>query len=130
MILKTLLTLAVILAVYIWIRTQQAKRAGYQERIINSDLPAKDKNSWLKSVLFFLAGIIIIAAVAAYYFSWVDGNTQYQVTITNPQSGIIETFVVLKKDMRGRLFITPSGREIWASDLDRIEIKKMQPVDY
>ena len=123
---KTLLTLTVILAVYAWYRTQKSKHADYNAKIKRYLVKRESiKNSWTKPILYILTAFSIVAGISMYYFSWLDENTQYQVTITNPQSGTTETFIALKKDMRGRLFITQSGREIWTSDLERIEIKKL-----
>lgn len=126
MITKTLLTLAIVIAVYIWFRAKKSKQATYntqaQGRIAAVE---SEQNAWIKSLLYVLVGLSIIVSISLYYYSWLDDNTQYQVTITNPQSGSTETFIALKKDMRGRLFITLSGREIWTSDLERIEIKKL-----
>lgn len=127
MILKILLTLAVIAAVYAWFRTKNTKQLNdlmIADRQLANHIEVK-KTLWVKPLLYSLGGLVILVSVLLFYFSWVDDNTQYQVTITNPQSGVSETFVALKKDMRGRLFITQSGREIWVSDLERIEIRKL-----
>ena len=126
MITKTLLTLAIVVAVIIWFRAQKSKQAKYRTEAkgrLSAVEPAQ--NTWIKPLLFLFAGLSIIVSISLYYYSWLDDNTQYQVTIINPQSGITETFIALKKDMRGRLFITQTGREIWTSDLERIEIKKL-----
>jgi ABC-type Fe3+ transport system permease subunit len=126
MLFKTLLTFAVMTAVYLWYRTQKTKQADYytkaKERLLLEDSVRK---VWIKPLLYSLAALSVIAGISMYYYSWVDDNTQYQVTITNSQSGKTETFIALKKDMRGRLFITQMGREIWTSDLERIDIKKI-----
>ncbi|MBQ0731916.1 MAG: hypothetical protein KBT75_14540 [Oleispira antarctica] len=126
MFLKTLLTFAVIGAVYVWYRTQKAKQADYDTKIQGRLIAVETaKNAWLRPLLYGIVALSVVAGLSMYYFSWRDDNTQYQVTITNPQSGVTETFIALKKDMRGRLFITQSGREIWTSDLERIDIKKL-----
>ena len=124
MITKTLLTLAIVIAVFIWFRAQKSKQANAeaQGRLL---VVKSVQNTWVKPLLYVLATLSIVASISLYYYSWLDDNTQYQVTIINPQSGVTETFIALKKDMRGRLFITQSGREIWTSDLERIEIKKL-----
>ena len=126
MILKILLTLAIVIAVFIWFRSQNSKRlisnGSGNGRLITE---AKGKNQLIKPFSYSMAGLTIAAGILLYYLSWQEGHTLYQVTITNPQSGTTETFIALKKDMRGRLFITQSGREIWVSDLERIEIKKL-----
>jgi ABC-type Fe3+ transport system permease subunit len=126
MITKTLLTLAIVVAVFIWFRAKKSKQAKYNAEA-QGRLSAVEptQNTWIKPLLYVLAALSIIVSISLYYYSWLDDNTQYQVTITNPQSGTTETFITLKKDMRGRLFITQSGREIWTSDLERIEIKKL-----
>lgn len=126
MITKTLLTLAIVIAVFIWFRAQKSKPAN-SNALAQGRLPAAGsaQNTWIKPLLYVLAALSIIVSISLYYYSWLDDNTQYQVTIINPQSGITETFIALKKDMRGRLFITQTGREIWTSDLERIEIKKL-----
>jgi hypothetical protein len=124
MITKTLLTLAIVIAVYIWFRAQKSKHANYNAEVQGRLLAGESaKNTWLKPLLYVLTAFAIVASISLYYYSWLEDNTQYQVTITNPQSGTTETFIALKKDMRGRLFITQSGREIWTSDLERIEIR-------
>jgi hypothetical protein len=135
MILKILLTLAVIIAVYIWYRRKYgqpllpnnlanslANSSAARRSVINNP----PSNNWLKPLAYSLAGLVITAVILVYYLSWQEGHTQYQVTIINPQTGMTETFVALKKDMRGRLFITESGREIRTSDLERIEIRKLE----
>ena len=126
MITKTLLTLAIVIAVFIWFRAQKSKQAN-SNTLAQGRLPAAGsaQNTWIKPLLYVLAALSIIVSISLYYYSWLDDNTQYQVTIINPQSGITETFIALKKDMRGRLFITQTGREIWTSDLERIEVKKL-----
>ncbi|MGK0405812.1 MAG: hypothetical protein ACJAR6_001190 [Oleispira sp.] len=126
MILKLLLTLAIVVAVIIWFRSQNTKRLG-SNNATTGKLLAKDaaKNTWIKPFSYGIAGFIISAAFLVFYVSWQEDNTQYQVTITHPQTGTSETFIALKKDMRGRLFITQSGREIRVSDLERIEVKKL-----
>ena len=131
MILKVLLTLAILIAVYIWFRTQNSKRmnasnSGKGRLIIEN----KASNSWIKPFSYSMAGLTLAAGILLYYLSWQEDHTQYQVTITNPQTGTSETFIVLKKDMRGRLFITQSGREIRVSDLERIEVTKLSTQDH
>jgi preprotein translocase subunit SecG len=126
MILKVLLTLAIVIAVFIWFRSQNSKRlnsnGSANGRLITD---AKVKNQWIKPFSYSMAGLVIAGGILVYYLSWQEGHTPYQVTITNPQTGTIESFIALKKDMHGRLFITQSGREIWVSDLERIEVKKL-----
>jgi len=126
MILKVLLTLAIVIAVFIWFRAQNTKRLKSNDST-NSRLitEAKVKNQWIKPFSYSMAGLTIAAGILIYYLSWQTEHTLYQVTITNPQTGTSETFRALKKDIRGRLFITESGREIRVSDLERIEIKKL-----
>jgi len=126
MILKLLLTLAIVVAVIIWLRSQNTKRLG-SNGSATGNLLVKDaaKNTWIKPFSYGMAGLIIAAGILIFYLSWQEDHTQYQVTITNPQTGTSETFIALKKDMRGRLFITQSGREIRVSDLERIEVTKL-----
>ena len=127
MILKILLTLAVIIAVYIWLRNQRSKQAALVSSG-NQSKPLADnsvKNTWIKPFSYSMAGLTISAGILVFYLSWQDDHTVYQVTITNPQTGTSESFMALKKNMRGRLFITESGREIRVSDLERIEVKKL-----
>jgi hypothetical protein len=126
MILKILLTLAVFIAVYIWFRTQNSKRLDSNTTLaVRSVAVDSTKNNWIKPFSYSMAGLTLAAGILFYYLSWQENHTQYQVTITNPQTGTSETFIALKKDMRGRLFITQSGREIRVSDLERIEVKKL-----
>jgi hypothetical protein len=127
MILKILLTLAVIIAVYIWLRTQRTKQAALMHDG-NQHKPGAGnsiKNTWIKPFSYSMAGLTIAAGILVFYLSWQDDHIEYQVTITNPQTGTTESFIALKKNMRGRLFITESGREIRVSDLERIEVKKL-----
>lgn len=127
MILKILLTLAIVIAVLIWFRAQKSKQAHAlaktQGRLVNEEA---DKNNWLKPLLYSLAGLSVAAGVLIYYLSWLDDHTQYQITITNPQTGSSESYIALKKDMFGRMFITEGGLQINASELERIEIKKVE----
>ncbi|MEH6449366.1 MAG: hypothetical protein V7765_11900 [Oleispira sp.] len=130
MILKLLLTLAVIIAVYIWYRRKNGQRllpASLSASILASRSPAKQlpSNSWVKPFAYAIAGLVIIVGIWIYYLSWQEGHTQYEVTITNPQSGSTETFIALKKNMKGRLFITETGREIRTSELERVEVRKL-----
>ena len=131
MIFKVLLTLAILIAVYIWFRTKNGQRL-YSANSNNSRLASDGKvsNKWIKPFSYSMAGLVIAAGMLIYYLSWQEDHTQYQVTITNPQTGTSETFISLKKDMRGRLFITQSGREIRVSDLERIEVKKLAADDH
>jgi hypothetical protein len=126
MILKILLTLAVFIAVYFWFRKQNSNRletiTTVATRSVTDDT---SKNNWIKPFGYSMAGLTLAAGMLFYYLSWQENNTQYQVTITNPQTGSSETFIALKKDMRGRLFITQGGREIRVSDLERIEVTKL-----
>lgn len=129
MILKFLLTLAIVIAVFIWFRAKNNNGAhsngSAAGRILTAESKNADKNTWIKPFSYGMAGLIISLGVLVYYSSWQEDHTEYQVTITNPQTGTSETFIALKKDMRGRLFITQSGREIRVSDLERIEVKKL-----
>jgi hypothetical protein len=132
MFLKFLLTSAIVIAVFFWFRAQNSKRTDSNSSASGRLLPAtmnKDqdsaKNTWIKPFSYGMASLIISVGILLYYLSWQEKNTAYQVTITNPQTGTTETFIALKKDMRGRLFITQSGREIRVSDLERIEVKKL-----
>jgi len=130
MILKILLTLAVVIAVYIWFRTQKSKQLNSSNTVSNRALPKKiATNTWIKPLVYSIACLSIIAGILIYYLSWVDDHTQFQITITNPQTGSSETYIALKKDMFGRMFITEGGLQINASDLDRIEIKEVGAED-
>jgi hypothetical protein len=126
MILKILLTLAVFIAVYIWFRKQNSNRLETSATVAARSVTVDTrKNNWIRPFSYSMAGLTLAAGILFYYLSWQEDHTQYQVTITNPQIGSSETFIALKKDMRGRLFITQSGREIRVSDLERIEVKKL-----
>ena len=126
MILKILLTLAVIAAVYAWFRAQKAKQENHsalaQGRIIVVE-PAEKR--WVKPVFYSMGGLTILAGISIYYFSWLDDQTLYQIKVTNPQTGVVEKFVAHKKDMNGRQFKTETGQEITLSDLERIEVKML-----
>ncbi len=130
MILKILLTLAVLIAVYIWFRTQKSKQLNLNNPAPNRTLPKKvATNTWIKPLVYSTACLSIIAGILIYYLSWQDGHTQFKITITNPQTGSSESYIALKKDMFGRMFITEGGLQINASDLERIEIKKLDAED-
>lgn len=127
MILKILLTLGLVVAVYIWFRRQQTKQALLTDGVSKpqTSLDNEFKNTWIKPFSYSIAGLTVAAGVLVFYLSWQDDHIEYQVTITNPQTGSSESFIALKKNMHGRFFITESGREIRVSDLERIEIKKL-----
>jgi hypothetical protein len=127
MIFKVLLTLAILIAVYIWFRTKNGQRL-YSANSNNSRLAndGKVSNKWIKPFSYSMAGLVIAAGMLIYYLSWQEDHTQYQVTITNPQTGSSETYIVLKKDMYGRKFITEGGLQVNASQLERIEIKRIE----
>ena len=127
MIFKVLLTLAILIAVYIWFRTKNGQRL-YSANSNNSRLASDGKasNKWIKPFSYSMAGLVIAAGMLIYYLSWQEDHTQYQVTITNPQTGSSETYTVLKKDMYGRKFITEGGLQVNASQLERIEIKRIE----
>jgi hypothetical protein len=135
MILKILLTLALVIAVYIWFRRKNGQPLlpnslanSLANSIAASRSPPKktSTNSWVKPFAYSMAGLVIAAGILVYYLSWQENHTLYQVTITNPQTGTTETFIALKKNMRGRLFVTESGREIKVSDLERIDVRKLK----
>lgn len=127
MIFKVLLTLAILIAVYIWFRTKNGQSL-YSANSNNSRLvnDGKASNKWIKPFSYSMAGLVIAAGMLIYYLSWQEDHTQYQVTITNPQTGSSETYIVLKKDMYGRKFITEGGLQVNASDLERIQIKRIE----
>ena len=126
MILKILLTLAVVIAVYIWFRTQKSKQLNSSNTVSTRALPKKAvTNTWIKPLVYSTACLSIIAGILIYYLSWQDDHTQYQITITNPQTGSSETYVAIKRDMYGRMFITEGGLQISVSDIERIEIKQL-----
>jgi hypothetical protein len=126
MILKILLTLAVLIAVYIWFRTQKTKQLSSNYVAPSRTVPQKTAiNTWIKPLVYSTACLSIIAGVLIYYLSWQDNHTQFKITITNPQTGSSETYIALKKDMYGRMFITEGGLQISVSDMERIEIKQL-----
>ena len=126
MILRILLTLAVIAAVYAWFRAQKSKQENHsslaQGRIVVTE-PAE--NNWVKPVFYSLGGLTILAGISIYYFSWLDDQTLFQIKVTNPQTGAVEIFTAHKKDMNGRQFTTETGQNITLSDMERIEVKKL-----
>lgn len=126
MILKILLTLAVVIAVFIWLRSQNSKRQLTNSSIEAHTLTGASKNTWIKPFAYSMASFTLAVGILLYYLSWQEDHTLYQVTITNPQTGSSETYTVLKKDMYGRMFITEGGLQVNASQLERIEIKKIE----
>ena len=130
MILKILLTLAVVIAVYIWFRMKKAKQlssAGVVGgRVLSRGLgQATETNTWIKPLVYATACLSVLAGILVYYLSWQDDHTEYQITITNPQTGSSERYIAFKKDMYGRMFITEGGLQISVSELERIEIRKL-----
>jgi Na+/proline symporter len=126
MITKLLLTLAIVVAVIVWFRAQKSKQA--QGRIIDVESIPEEavKNTWIKPLLYSIGLLTLTLGVVMYYLSWQEDNTRYQVTISNPQTGSSDTYIALKKNMFGRMFITEGGLQINASELERIEIIKIE----
>ncbi len=131
MITKLILTLAIVVAVIVWFRAQKSKQANLQAqgRIIDVEpIPAEESknNTWVKPLLYSIGLLTLTLGIVMYYLSWQEDNTPYQITVTNPQTGSSETYIALKKNMFGRMFITEGGLQINASELERIEIKKVE----
>lgn len=127
MILKILLTAVIVIAVYSWFKYPRHQSGSVNAARVKNKPVAQTlvTNTWVKPFSYALGGLSVCVGVLIFYLSWQADHVQYQVTITHPQTGDRQSFIAIKKNMRGRLFITESGREIWVSDLDRIEIKQL-----
>ena len=65
MITKTLLTLAIVIAVYIWFRAQKSKHANYNAEVQGRLLADESaKNTWLKPLLYVLTAFAIVASIS------------------------------------------------------------------
>ncbi len=122
MITKFLLTLTVIVGTLIFFKSQRAR----EQAAVRTIKPVMTENQRLfrKGAYLFLI-FMILSAIGAFILRQDDDSTTMQVRVINSQTGQTSTYQALKKDIQARRFTTLNGRQIYVSDVDRLEVEPL-----
>ena len=122
MITKFLLTLTVIVGTLIFFKSQRAR----EQAAVRPIKPVMTENQRLfrKGAYLFLI-FMILSAIGAFILRQDDDSTTMQVRVINSQTGQTSTYQALKKDIQARRFTTLNGRQIYVSDVDRLEVEPL-----
>ncbi|MBL11029.1 MAG: hypothetical protein CL402_11035 [Acidiferrobacteraceae bacterium] len=117
MLLKILITLAVILIVALIFRVKQPQNKATQHR---AESTQKDRGS-SNLVIYSLLGVIIAISTLIFVLNWNEQHRIINVRVTNNQGDIIN-YQAYQKDIEGRRFITLDGVSVTLGISDRIEM--------
>jgi len=131
---KILLTLAVIVTAFFYIRQQDMKDSDKARKTVDS-APATAKSNGvakpkakdtLSSDLRFGAYMFLVLMIglggALYYFGWKDDHTVLTVTLHNDGQAMSTNYEVYKYQLGERSFTTLDGVLVTVASTDRMEV--------
>ncbi len=118
MLLKVLLTLAVILAVALIFRVKnQPRQASSTETEIE---PTKSGVS-SRAVVYTILALIVSISILIFVLHWSEQHEIINIRVTNSQGELIN-YQAYKKDIEGRRFTTLDGVDVTLGTSDRVEM--------
>lgn len=122
---KILITLAVLVGVWLVIRTRlrQGRRAT-QPPVERAPLvPA----GVLKALAYGLVAVMVAGAGLYVFEGWQTGREATTVRVVNANTGQAVTYQARREDVVGRSFRTLDGRRITLADVERMELVEDLP---
>ncbi len=117
---KILLTLAVILGAYWFLRRQRSPRSQVFL------LQPKPAPRWVRTLAYALLGIFLATSLLWLYEDWAADREILQVEVINANTGAITRYQARRGDIQGRQFKTLDGRRVTLAEIERMIL---QPED-
>ncbi|WP_144213076.1 hypothetical protein [Shewanella donghaensis] len=118
MLTKLIVTLLVILACVMYIRSGRAKKESPALVSMGSD----SSPLFSKLIIYPMIAVSMLATAAFWGWSWYDDNTIVEVTISSPVEAMSTTYQVRKKDIEAQRITTIDGIQIRLSNQERITV--------
>ena len=120
MLTKILFTVAVIIIVLL-VYQVRARPSTAQARRAAATAKQNKSGRW---AIYFVAGILVVAASVVFFFKWQDDNTEITIRVVTGQENQISSYKALRKNIKdkGRTFTTLDGRLVTLGDSDRSEL--------
>ncbi|WP_295391359.1 hypothetical protein [uncultured Thiodictyon sp.] len=116
MIWKFLLTAAVIVAAFFFIRHRLRVAGQPPGEVPPPLLPAGTARKLAAAVL----AIMLLGSGWSLYRSWALGHQVVEVQVVNANTGTITAYKAYRRDVEGRVIRTLDGREIRLADVERM----------
>ncbi len=133
MLTKILVTAAVILGCYFYLRFKRNRHAIQastpRATLIDSNSAAADRltGSPIRMLALGLCLLSVLASALYLGSRWLDDRTLLQVRVVNASSGEVTDYQAYKGDVEGRAFITIYGQRVSVADTERMEISEARP---
>ncbi len=118
MIWKLLLTLAVLLGGWVFVRTRLRRTAAPPDW--RPPRRARVPSRRLRALAYGLAGLMLLGTGGYLYRGWAHGNEVVEVQVINAATGAVTPYQARRRDVDGRGFRTLDGREVRLADVERM----------
>ena len=126
MIVKILITLAVIIAALLFLRYKNASRRQLQQA-----QQAQQAVERRRAVV--IAGLLVVLTLllsgGLYIWHWQQDHRLFSVRVVNSHTGAEQHYQVYQAEIHGRSFRTIDGRLILLSDVERMEVVESSAPD-
>ena len=118
MIWKLLLTLAVLLGGWVFVRTRLRRAVAPPEW--TPPRRPRIARGRLRALAYGLAGLMLLGTGGYFYRGWAYGNQIVEVQVINAATGAVTPYQARRRDVDGRGFRTLDGREVRLADVERM----------
>lgn len=118
MVTKILLTVAVIAAVMLYLRSQSGEVQKPAVDSTDAKSLQRSRNWATLVILVLLLGI----GGSIFYFKWAEEQRLVTVRVVNSTTEKVTTYNAFANRLHGRTFITEDGRTITLADVERMEV--------
>ncbi|MCW8884936.1 MAG: hypothetical protein OQK12_06730 [Motiliproteus sp.] len=126
MLTKLLLTTAVIVGCYLFIRYKRGEALANQPQQRVEAKPKSDRKP-LNGLALGLMAVLVAAAIGFFVYDYQDNQTLLEVKVINPSNGEETQYQVYKGDLGARSFETIQGQQVRIGNSERMEVREARP---
>lgn len=128
MLLKILLTAAVILVAVLVLRRRARQVAYLEHSKAESGVPPKLPGPRFSNVVAYSLLVVLLGGAALMtYLQWEDNHRVIGVRVINSETGKAVHYQAHRGDVEERSFRTLDGREVSLADVERMELGGKEP---
>lgn len=122
MIWKLLLTLAVLLGGWFFVRAKLRARRRAPPGAPGWTPPPRRRlpPGTVRTAAYTVLALMLLGSGGYLYRGWAQGNQVLEVQVVNAATGAVSAYQARRRDIEGRVFRTLDGREVRLADVERM----------